>query len=75
MVCSRYIIVNTLHKCEINNNNNNNNTSTDDNSKLTVVCLEDKGSTATREVFLSSNASHRHNMLLKGSRVETASLR
>jgi len=58
-----------------NNNNNNNTASTDYNSKLTVFCLEDKGSTVTREIFLSSNASYRHNMLLKGSRVTTASPR
>jgi len=57
------------------NKNNNNTTGIDYNSKLTVVSLEVKGSTVTREIFPSSNASYRHNMLLKGIKVTTASPR
>jgi len=57
------------------NKNNNKTTGTDYNRKLAVVCLEVKGSTITREIFLSCNASYRHNMLLKGTKVTTASQR
>jgi hypothetical protein len=45
---------------ELNNNNNN------DNSKPNVFSLEDKGSTATREISLSSNASQLAQHAAKG---------